>query len=171
MNRFNNKSKEDLYNLLDRFVVLSTTLFGIGKISKAPGTLGSIATVVLLYLTNIIFPDITTSLSFIVFIICCFSYGVYSSTKAEKKYGHDASVIIIDEFVGQLVVFAMLSDLQIWHLVVGLILFRFFDITKPLGIARMQSLASGWGIMIDDVLAGIYSFLLLNLLDYLLKTG
>jgi phosphatidylglycerophosphatase A len=59
---------------------------------------------------------------------------------------------------------AIPADFQLWHVVVALVLFRFFDIVKPLGVRKMENFKGGWGIMADDILAGVYGFIVLQLL-------
>jgi CDP-diacylglycerol--glycerol-3-phosphate 3-phosphatidyltransferase len=136
-----------------------STLFGLGHISKMPGTLGSIASIIFIYLLCLLYNPVIL-LPVIVFFL--YSIGVFCTSIAEKKYGHDASIIIIDEFVGQIIPFLFIPEIEIWHFIAGLGLFRFFDILKPLGINKSQKLPKGWGVMTDDLIAGVYSFAVLH---------
>ncbi len=78
------------------------------------------------------------------------------STDVEKRYGHDAGCIVIDEIVGiQMVLF--MAEPTMSGIVAAFLLFRFFDIVKPFPINRSQRLPRGYGIVVDDVLAGIYA--------------
>ncbi|MBB6112723.1 phosphatidylglycerophosphatase A family protein [Mucilaginibacter lappiensis] len=85
--------------------------------------------------------------------------GVYVSNKVEPDWGEDSSRVVIDEVAGMLIA-VVFVPMNIYTLIGGLILFRFFDIVKPLGIRKMEALPSGTGVMMDDVLAGVYSNIL-----------
>jgi len=100
-----------------------------------------------------------TGLALLVLILL----GVYISGQAEKSYGHDASVIIIDEFAGYFIAVLMLPQ-TLWTVIYSFVLFRVFDIAKPYPINRSQKLPGGWGVMVDDVLAGVFTNILLQVL-------
>jgi phosphatidylglycerophosphatase A len=85
--------------------------------------------------------------------------GVYVSNKVEPDWGEDSSRVVIDEVAGMLIA-VVFVPMNLYTLIGGLILFRFFDIVKPLGIRKMEALPSGTGVMMDDVLAGVYSNIL-----------
>lgn len=72
---------------------------------------------------------------------------------------------MIDEVAGMMITLLFIP-VTIFHIVAGLILFRFFDIAKPLFIRKMEALPKGWGVMADDVLAGLYAHLVLRLIVY-----
>lgn len=79
----------------------------------------------------------------------------------EAEWGHDPSKVVVDEIVG--VWIAMLFvPFSLLNLFLAFGLFRVFDIWKPLGIRRMEKLKGGWGVMMDDVLAGIYSLMVMH---------
>lgn len=91
-----------------------------------------------------------------------FALGLYSSSMIEKKIGKkDPAIIVIDEIVG-IWIALFLIPFQWKFLLLAFIFFRFFDIKKPLFIHPLQSLKGGWGIMLDDCLAGLYTNLLLH---------
>jgi phosphatidylglycerophosphatase A len=91
-----------------------------------------------------------------------FFVGVYTATLVEKEWGHDSNRVVIDEVHGMLVsLFLLPSGWQ--YLLAAFVLFRFFDIAKPLGVKKMENFRSGWGVMLDDVLAGLYSNVLLQI--------
>ena len=90
-----------------------------------------------------------------------FFLGVAAAAKVEPVWGHDPSKVVLDEMVG--VWIAMLGvPFSLLNLALAFVLFRVFDIWKPLGIRRMESLPGGWGVMVDDALAGVYACLLLH---------
>jgi len=88
--------------------------------------------------------------------------GIYSSGKVEPYWGEDNYRVVIDEAAGM---FVSLCFVPVrWpYLLAGLVLFRIFDIGKPLYIRRMERLKGGWGVMMDDMLAGLYTNLLLQI--------
>jgi phosphatidylglycerophosphatase A len=136
------------------------TFFGSGFAPGAPGTAGSLLAAVLYWL----FPF--HWLTWCLIITGFFFTGVLAATFVEKERGHDPGLVVIDEAVGQWISYLFIAMTPlIW--IAGFILFRLFDIFKPWPINRSQQLKAGWGIMIDDVLAGISANLALRLLIYL----
>jgi phosphatidylglycerophosphatase A len=96
--------------------------------------------------------------------------GVWSASSVEPYWGKDSSKVVIDEAAGMLISLVFIPATLV-NLLVALVLFRFFDIVKPLFIRKMEALPGGWGVMADDVLAGIYSNMVLQLLIYYNITG
>jgi phosphatidylglycerophosphatase A len=87
--------------------------------------------------------------------------GVKGSNLVEAEWGDDPKQTVIDEMIG--VWIAILGMPLTWPwLLGGFVLFRFFDIAKPLGIRQLEAIKGGWGIMLDDVLAGVYANLVLQ---------
>ena len=95
-------------------------------------------------------------------VIGVFFLGVPIATDLERVWGKDPHRVTIDEVVGTLVTF-LLNPVSVWGLAVGFLLWRFFDIVKLPFIDKSQRLPGGWGIMMDDVLAGICANLVLRL--------
>jgi phosphatidylglycerophosphatase A len=91
--------------------------------------------------------------------------GIYSAGKVEAEWGVDSYRVVIDEVVGMCITL-LFVPIQWPYLLTGLLLFRFFDIAKPLFIRKMENLKGGWGVMMDDVLAGVYANLLLQLVVF-----
>ena len=94
--------------------------------------------------------------------------GVYSSGVMEKHWGEDPSRVVVDEMVGVWIPLLVVPDGGWWYVVAAFVLFRFFDIVKPLGVRRMERLGGGMGIMMDDILAGVYSAVLLGAARFLI---
>jgi phosphatidylglycerophosphatase A len=88
--------------------------------------------------------------------------GTWAAQRVEPAWGKDSYRVVIDEVAG---VWVGLLGVPLTgpRLLVGLLLFRFFDIAKPLFIRKMEKLPGGYGVMLDDVLAGVYTALLLHL--------
>ena len=144
---------------------------GTGYAPLAPGTAGSILGILLFYLFNYtlnsfnIEPWLVLSLNLFA-IIFVLVFGVFSIKNVHAIWEHDASKIVIDEIVGVwIAVFAMPFQWQ--YYLYALLLFRFFDITKPLYIRRLDNMGGDWSVMLDDVLAGIYSLIVLQALYFL----
>ena len=89
--------------------------------------------------------------------------GIWAADKLETYWGEDPSRVVVDEMVGVWIPLLAVpnDDRWFWYVIAAFALFRIFDIAKPLGIRRMESLKGGVGVMMDDVLAGVYSFILL----------
>ena len=135
---------------------LFATFFGLGFSKFAPGTVASLAACLLFYLIE------TPIWISIPAIIILFFLGIRSANVLEAKYEKDASCIVIDEVVGMWI--AVLFIPHDWrYFLAALILFRIFDISKILFIKKAENLKGGLGVMADDVTAGIYSNLLLQL--------
>ena len=148
-----------------RFVArLIATGFYTGYAPKAPGTAGSLLGLFLYWAI----PG-SKSVYSLVGVVLLFFAGVWAANRVEKETNvHDNQIIVIDEIVGMLITVAFFEKRLIW-LGVGFLLFRFFDIIKPFPAKASEKLLHGWGVMIDDVVAGIYSFLSLRLIYYFLN--
>ncbi len=136
---------------------LWATFFGLGFGRPGPGTYGSVAAVLLWYAGDRLFHP--TALSFVVGTLTCALFttatGITASTIVARESGRDdPGFVVIDEVAGQLFTLVPLSPT--WqHALLGLILFRLFDIFKPWPIRHLESLPEGLGIMLDDVAAGL----------------
>ena len=128
------------------------TFFYLGKLPFAPGSWGSLGALLIWLLLPVIF-SVQLSVIIILFVL-----GVYSSSRMAKYLDdHDPSEVVIDEVVGMGISLFMLPH-NFWLYLLSFILFRVFDILKPSFIYRIQNLSGGWGIMLDDVLAGLLTF-------------
>lgn len=92
-----------------------------------------------------------------------FFLGVFVSGRAERKLGHDAGCIIIDEFVGYFLCVLFLPK-SLLMAIYTFVVFRVFDIAKPQPIRLSQKLKGGWGVMVDDVLAAVYTNLFMQIM-------
>ena len=95
--------------------------------------------------------------------------GIWSADKLESEWGKDPSKVVVDEMVGVWIALLAVPVGNVWYILFAFLLFRFFDIFKPLGIRKMEQLEGGIGVMADDILAGIYSFLLLMGVRWLIR--
>lgn len=133
------------------------TGFGVGYSPFIPGTVGSLAALVI----YIALPFNHTTWLLISIII--FFIGTWTSGDIEKDKGKDPGIVIIDEFVGQWIALLFLPRI-FWIFLIGFMVFRILDIIKPFPAAKFEKIKGGFGIMLDDVVAGIYTNLILQLL-------
>lgn len=147
------------------------TCGGVGYFPVAPGTAGSAVGLVLvaglgqLPLGRPWLWALLGGLALGIFIV-----GVWAASRAEKFFGRtDPRYVVVDEVVGQMLTFLARPDGSWKWLLAGFVLFRIFDVVKPFPARRVERLAGGWGIMMDDVAAGAYSMVVLLLSGYLLK--
>lgn len=146
--------------ILKFLAYFSGTIVGTGYFPIAPGTLGSALAVIVIYFFKPGAIDLGT------LITTFFLIGLFSSNIIEKKDGKDPGHIIIDEVAGQWLTFLFIAPLNLFVLCGGFLLFRIFDIFKPLGINRLQKLKGGWGVMLDDIAAAIYANIVLQIIIY-----
>jgi len=145
---------------LKTLIKVISSVFYVGYIRFASGTFATIVAV-LPYLLMRNSPPV-----YLIVTIALFFLGVYVSTEAEKILKEkDPHKVVIDEVVGFFVTMAFVP-FGIPYIIAGFFLFRLFDIWKPFPIRQSQALKGGWGIMIDDVLAGIYANVVLQVAVY-----
>lgn len=137
--------------------LLLGTLFGAGYFTKAPGTFGSLLFLPLIYAAYLYFH--ITGLVLLTILACILS--LWASPAAIRDFGDDPGEFIMDECAGQTLVFvgvvAFGISLNPLYLFLGFLLFRVFDIAKPLGIKQVEKFRGKYGILMDDLLAGIYA--------------
>lgn len=137
--------------------------FGSGCIPWAPGTFGTISAVPVFLLLNGTTLSVYLSITAMMFFV-----GIWICGKTTEKLNvHDHPGIVWDEIVGYLVTMTAAPQGWTW-IIIGFVLFRIFDILKPWPISIADKRVSGGlGIMLDDVIAGIFSFVILQLIVYL----
>jgi phosphatidylglycerophosphatase A len=135
------------------------TFFGAGFGKPGPGTWGSVAAVLLwaAYAWGLRPAPQTLLLALLAGIAAALLLGIPAATIAARESGrHDPGFVVIDEVAGQWI--ALLGSRADWrHALLALILFRLFDITKPFPLRWLENLPEGWGIVLDDVGAGLYA--------------
>ena len=135
------------------------TFFGTGYLKPGPGTYGSIAALLLWYAAAHAFHPTPTVLALAtIFAALLFTdLGIRASTiVARESARKDPGFVVIDEVAGQLIALIFIRP-DPTHAILALILFRLFDITKPPPVRQLESLPEGWGIVLDDVAAGLYA--------------
>ena len=132
--------------------------FYTGYIPFASGTFGSLAALFIYYI-----PGFERSFILIPVIIIFIFYGIYVGSKFEKLYGKDPAECTIDEVVGMWITLLFLPKKIIFSLI-AFFIWRIFDIIKPYPARQLEILNGGLGIMIDDVVAGLYSLIVVHLI-------
>lgn len=138
---------------------LIATFFGVGYTPKGGGTLAAAITCVIWYLAW--GGGRAEGWREVLVTAVIVAAGVWSAGKMEAVWGKDSYRIVIDEVAGMCLTLCWIP-VRWPYMVLGLVLFRFFDIAKPLYIRKMEQIGGGWGVMMDDLLAGAYSNLLLQ---------
>ncbi len=133
------------------------TFFYLGYSPFAPGTVGTLGAIALFYLLS----------HFSALVYTLFSLGftvasVWASGEAESMFGKtDPGQIVADEVCGYLVTMFLIPP-SLRNIILGFFLFRFFDVIKPPPARRLEHLPGGFGIVMDDIFAGIYSNIILQ---------
>ena len=163
--------------MLNKINFLFISLFGIGKIKKLPGTFASLATTLFLFFLFHILnvsPNIILFSVIIIFFISLYAVSIFIKDLSNK----DPKEVVIDEFIGQSIPLYLYevshgiqkdSDDTFKFYLIIFILFRFFDITKPFPVSYFdKNFKNSLGVIMDDVVAGLYVVLVLIL--YMLFT-
>ncbi len=149
---------------MKKLSVYLATIFGIGYFPVAPGTAGTLFAALIYYiLPASLFKTNYDNFIVVIFLTGLSLIGVVITSLAEKTLGHDDGKIIIDEFVGYFVTILFLPK-SLLLAIYAFIFFRVFDIAKPQPIYKVQSLPKGWGIMVDDIVAGVFANICLQIL-------
>lgn len=143
--------------------LLIGTGFGSGFSPIAPGTAGALLATAAWFILSAWLVPVTLLWLTVGLILLFTAAGVWATDRLEPYWGEDPSRVVVDEMVG---VWLTLLAAPAGHWGYGcaaFVLFRLLDIFKPLGIRRMERLPGGIGVMMDDILAGVYGFILLIL--------
>ncbi|MDP2972326.1 MAG: phosphatidylglycerophosphatase A [Deltaproteobacteria bacterium] len=142
---------------MNRFFLFFSTGFGVGYSPIAPGTLGTLVAIPLYYFLSAI-----SSPLYEITLIAFFFLTVWISERAENYFGKkDDPRIVIDEMMGFFIAMLWVTKTP-FSILVGFILFRFFDIFKPFPIRRFEKVRGGFGVVLDDVMAGIFANVILR---------
>ena len=139
------------------------TAGGAGYFPIAPGTAGSLVGVaVVVGLGRLPLHRAAAIAVLAVASLALFALGVWAAGEAEEFFGRtDPGQVVVDEVVGQMLTFLLLPHATWKWLVGGFLLFRAFDIVKPFPARQAERIPRGWGIMLDDVVAGVYGMAVL----------
>jgi phosphatidylglycerophosphatase A len=138
-----------------RVALIIATALGAGYSPIAPGTAGSAVALIILWLVPF------SQLGLIVFFLAVTFFGTWAAQLVETAVGDkDPGVIVIDEVAG-MTLSVLVLPLTVPVLLAGFVLFRIFDVVKPYPANRLQALRGGVGVMVDDLVAGLYALLVL----------
>jgi len=147
--------------LRSRLAIAVATLGGVGRAPVAPGTVASAVTAVALWLLNL------PPLALAVLVIAVTGLGTWAAGEAERALGgKDPGAIVVDEVAGMMLA-VLAVPLTPAVLVTGFLLFRVFDVLKPFPANVSQRLPGGLGVMVDDLVAGLYALALVGLARWL----
>ncbi|MBN9351186.1 MAG: phosphatidylglycerophosphatase A [Chitinophagaceae bacterium] len=132
-------------------------VFGIGYLPKGGGTVAAAVYCLIWFLTPEDLPLFEIACLIVVLVL-----GIWSASRVETDWGTDSNRVVIDEFAGMMISLLFVPK-RISYLIFAFLFFRLFDILKPLGIRKTEKFPGGWGVMADDVLSGIYTWILLNI--------
>ncbi|MGI9533981.1 MAG: phosphatidylglycerophosphatase A family protein [Thermodesulfobacteriota bacterium] len=150
----------------NRLTTILASFFYLGYSPFAPGTMGTIGAIPLYYLMIYFL----TNVQYVFVTIFLILFGIFISFKAIAIYKNDdPKEIVIDEVVGYLVAMAFITPTAL-NIILGFFLFRIFDIVKPFPARQLENLKGGYGVVMDDVAAGIWANLVLIAVNsYIIK--
>ncbi len=135
------------------------SVLGIGYVGKGGGTLAALFYCIVWLLLPAAYTDSVWQIVVTFFIT---AIGIVCANAVDAVWGKDSSKVVIDEVAGMAIALLFVPQ-KLVYVLIALVLFRFFDILKPLGIRSLEKWSKGWGVMADDVLAGVYALLLIQL--------
>jgi len=149
-------------------VVISTGL-GAGLVPIAPGTAGAFVALIMWYIAYLHLTLFVLTIVTMIAILVTTIIGVWTSNVMERYWGEDPRAVVIDEYVGTWIplLVAPCGDNTWWMAFLGFAFFRIIDIFKPLGCRWVdQNVKGGWGVMLDDVLAGFYALVIILIIKF-----
>ena len=148
---------------------LLTSCFGLGLLPVAPGTWGSLP--VMLIFALLVSMGISNNYLSLVMLVLALAGSIvcvgFAPAAIARTGKNDPGEVVADEFAGQAVTFMFACFMPINYIcttaIAGFLLFRLFDVFKPWPIRKLEALPSGWGILADDLLAGVYAAIILQI--------
>ncbi len=148
---------------MNRFLIkLGATFLYTGYAPIAPATAGSAAALLIWWAIST-WSGPVPAWAYVIVLGVLAVGGTWLSQRAESIYGHDGRPIVIDEVLGAWITVAFVPGDPLRVALIGFFLFRILDVVKPPPAYQFQSLRGGYGVMADDVMAGIYGNLLLQI--------
>ena len=153
-------------SILGLFEKIIGTGFGVGYWRYGPGTAGALLALALWWLAGLVLAPTWLCIVTVALTIIFTFLGTWAADRLETIWGKDPHKVVVDEMVGMWIPLIIIdAQASAWLAVVAFILFRVFDIFKPFGIRRMEDLKGGFGVMADDILAGVYSLVIILLIE------
>jgi phosphatidylglycerophosphatase A len=151
---------------LKYFDCIIATFFGAGFFPKAPGTFASI----IAFLPIIFIPHSYKSIILLLGILLILLLSPPVIKRVEQKYGDDPSIVVIDEVLGTWIVFCSpIIPTTFLSAIIGLSLFRLFDISKPWIIQKINKKKGALYVLLDDLVAGLFAGIILNLFYFIYR--
>lgn len=150
---------------------LLSTLFYVGYFPKAPGTIGSLVSLPIIFYVCYKFGVV----GLLITILISFVVAMFSIKKVLAYTEHDPSFVVIDEFIGQAVTFLLIANTLVLNTniipyIIGFVLFRIFDVIKPYPVSYAdQKIKNAFGVILDDIFAGIYATIILYVISHFVK--
>jgi len=162
--------------MIERLNILVLTMMGIGNSKYAPGSIASFIT----WLIYIVFYNFQINIFILILgVVIVFFFSIYSIDNFKNSFSKtDAKEIVIDEFIGQsvpiLTIYSFIEKNNLAHFIlysfISFILFRIFDIWKPYPINKIdEKMKDGLGVILDDIVAGVYSIITLLIIIIILN--
>lgn len=139
---------------MKKFYIAFSTVLGIGYFPVAPGTIGTLFAAILYLILPLNFSSLNFTEAF--FLIFLSGLSIPIITRTEHYLSHDDKRIVIDEVFGYIVAI-LFFDKTLLIIILGFVFFRIFDILKPEPVDSLQKLPGGFGVLLDDLMAGIYA--------------
>lgn len=153
---------------ISTLAVIFGTGFGSGFWPWGPGTAGALlATLIWLALGWVLTGTQLVVLT-IVLVLVFTCIGTWAANKLAPFWGDDPSKVVIDEMIGVWIPLIISPIGNYWYALASFLLFRFFDILKPLGIRQLDRRKGGFWVMADDILAGIYSLIIIAIARWII---
>ena len=144
------------------------TGFGSGFCPMAPGTAGALlATAIWIVYAALLPAEACLCVTLVLTLLFTWT-GVWATDKVIPFWGEDPRRVVVDEMVGVWIPLIAAPAGNLWYALASFVLFRFFDIAKPLGVRQMERFPGGIGVMADDILAGIYSLFIIICAQWIL---
>jgi phosphatidylglycerophosphatase A len=149
---------------MNRVILLLATGLGVGYVPRVPGTMGTLLAIpIFLLLSSIPSPVYEWTIIAFFFLAC------WVSDKAQNHWAkRDDQRIVIDEIVGFFTAMMWLPRTALF-ITLGFVLFRFFDIAKPPPVRRLEQMRGGYGVVLDDVMAGVYANIVLQVIRLIIR--
>lgn len=145
---------------MNRVSLAIATWFGCGYFPWGPGTIGSLAALAIAILLHVYVGSGRGT--FLILIVVLLGPGIWAASRTARIVEReDPGLVVVDEVLGQWVTLLGATVLEWKSWIAAFVLFRLFDIWKPWPVRRFERLPEGWGIVSDDVAAGIYAALIL----------
>ncbi len=155
-----------IFKYMNQLPKIVATFFGLGFVPVAPGTFGALGGFLISCLLLYLEFDFNSFHSIhCILVLISYVTGVWACKRLSTEWGTDPSRVVIDETIGFWISILFLP-VDLWVFIIGFVLFRFFDIIKPLGIRKIDQWHTPHSVMLDDVLAGIYANVILQVIIY-----